>query len=78
MFREDEIPVALEVFDLAAGAGPDGRIDADYEHAGVEVDGALMGWASWGHTPGTLGTFDLYWIVVDPAGHGRGLGVGPA
>ena len=74
VFREDEIPVALEVFDLATGAGPDGRIDADYEHAGVEVDGALMGWASWGHTPGTLGTFDLYWIVVDPAGHGRGLG----
>lgn len=74
VFREEEIPVALEVFDLATGAGPGGRIDTSYEHAGVERDGILAGWACWGHTPGTLGTFDLYWIVVDPAAHGRGLG----
>lgn len=74
VFREEEIPVALEVFDLATGAGPEGRVDPDYEHAGVERNGVLAGWACWGRTPGTLGTFDLYWIVVDPAAHGQGLG----
>ena len=74
VFRDEEIPVALEVFDLATGADPEGRIDPDYEHAGVEHQGSLAGWACWGHTPGTLGTFDLYWIVVDPACHGQGLG----
>ena len=74
LFRDNEIPVALEVFDGSTGAGPDGRVDTDYQSAGVEVDGALIGWACWGPTPGTLGTFDLYWIVVDPEHHGRGYG----
>lgn len=71
-FREEEIPVALEVFAAATGAGR--PVDPDYEAAGVQLDGRLMGWACWGQTPGTVGTFDLYWIVVDPAGQGLGLG----
>jgi len=68
LFREDEIPVALEVFDATA-AGND-----TYEGVGVDQDGVLVGWASWGPVPCTLGTFDLYWIVVDPACHGLGAG----
>ena len=40
LFREIEIPVALEVFDAAVGAG---RVaDPDYESAGAEVDGATV------------------------------------
>lgn len=69
LFRDDEIPVALEVFDGAVGAAT-----ADYQAAGAEVDGRLVGWICWGPTPCTLGTFDLYWLVVDPAWQGRGLG----
>jgi len=72
VFRDAEIPVALEVFDAATGSGR--AVDPDYETAGVEVDGGLAGWACWGPTPGTEGTFDLYWIVVDPARHGSGVG----
>jgi D-alanine-D-alanine ligase len=72
VFREEEIPVALEVFDAATGTGR--PADPDYESAGAEVDGRLGGWACWGPTPGTAGTFDLYWIVVDPGRHGRGVG----
>lgn len=72
VFREEEIAVALEVFDAAVGAGR--APDPEYESAGVELDGRLAGWACWGHTPGTLGTFDLYWIVVDPGAQGHGLG----
>lgn len=68
LFREDEIPVAMEVFDATA-AGND-----TYEGTGVEQSGVLVGWASWGPVPCTLGTFDLYWIVVDPACHGLGAG----
>ncbi|MEO8448283.1 MAG: GNAT family N-acetyltransferase [Gemmatimonadota bacterium] len=74
LFRADEIPVALEVFDAATGANPAGAIDPDYEHAGVVCDGCLRGWAVWGPTPGTLGTFDLYWIVVEPLSQGAGFG----
>lgn len=71
-FREGEVAVALEVFDAATGCA--GRVDPDYETAGAVVDGELAGWACWGPTPGTLGTYDLYWIVVDPARQGLGLG----
>lgn len=67
LFYDHEIPVALEVFDEGFG-------DPDYESSGVEVDGILAGWACWGPTPNSPGTFDLYWIVVDRACQGLGLG----
>lgn len=68
VFREDEIPVALEVFEATA-AGAD-----TYEGLAAERDGRLAGWIAWGPVPCTLGTFDLYWIVVDPVCHGQGIG----
>ncbi|HEU5171766.1 MAG TPA: GNAT family N-acetyltransferase [Gemmatimonadales bacterium] len=60
--------MALEVFDAAVGGS------RDYAALGAEVDGALAGWICWGPTPCTLGTFDLYWMAVDPALHGAGIG----
>jgi D-alanine-D-alanine ligase len=72
MFRPEEVKVALEVFDAALGIGR-GR-DPDYESAGVELDGRLAGWACWGPTPCTVGTFDLYWIVVSAERQGQGVG----
>ncbi|MGE0352448.1 MAG: GNAT family N-acetyltransferase [Gemmatimonadales bacterium] len=69
LFREAEIQVALEVFDAAVI--PD---QTDYHTLAAEVDGALMGWICWGETPCTEGTWDLYWIAVDPAAHGMGVG----
>ena len=74
LFWDWEIPIAMEVFDDATGANAAGRIDPDYESAGVEIDGRLAGWACWGPTPNQPGTFDLYWIVVDRTIQGQGLG----
>lgn len=72
MFRESEIAVAMDVFDGAVGFG---RLrDPDYESAGAELDSDLAGWIVWGPTPGTAGTFDLYWIVVSPTHQGLGVG----
>jgi ribosomal protein S18 acetylase RimI-like enzyme len=71
LFREDEIPVALEVFDEAMRAGPSGE---SYQVLGAEVEGNLSGWICWGPTPCTLGTYDLYWLVVDPRLQGTGIG----
>ena len=68
LFSDDEIPVALEVFD-AAVAGSD-----DYAALGAAVGDTLAGWICWGPTPCTVGTFDLYWIAVDPAQHNAGIG----
>jgi len=68
VFRADEVPVALEVFDGAVAGSP------DYLALGAELDGRLVGWICWGPTPCTLGTFDLYWMAVDPAAQGAGVG----
>ena len=68
LFREEEIPVAVEVFEATAAAND------TYEGLAAVQDGEVVGWISWGPTPGTLGTFDLYWIVIDPAHHGQGIG----
>jgi ribosomal protein S18 acetylase RimI-like enzyme len=72
VFREDEVTVALDVVDAALGWGR--HRDPDYETAGVELDGALAGWACWGPVPCTVGSFDLYWIVVAPERQGCGVG----
>ncbi len=73
LFREDEIPVALEVFDGAL-AGMGSTEPASYEALIAEVDGGTAGWICWGPTPCALGTWDLYWMAVDPALQGGGIG----
>ena len=69
VFRPDETPIALEVFD-AAVAEP----GKDYWSIGAYDAERLVGWAAFGPTPCTLGTWDLYWIVVDPERQRDGLG----
>ena len=69
-FRDDEIPVALEVFDAAVREATDGS----YHALGAELDAGLVGWICWGPTPCTLGTYDLYWMAVDPEAQGSGVG----
>ena len=68
LFREDEIPVAVEVFDAAAAGDP------SYTALAAEIDGRVAGWICWGPTPCTLGTWDLYWMAVDPSLQGSGVG----
>ncbi len=68
VFRDDEVPVALEVFDAAVAGSP------DYIALGAALDGRLVGWICWGPTPCTLGTYDLYWMAVDPEAQGAGIG----
>jgi GNAT superfamily N-acetyltransferase len=70
LFREDEIPVALEVFDEAVRDGG----SPFYSAVGSDIDGDLVGWICWGPTPCTLGTYDLYWMAVDPRFQGSGIG----
>lgn len=71
VFRAEEIPVALEVFDEAVRPAPG---QEHYSALAADLDGRLAGWICWGPTPCTLGTYDLYWMVVDPALHGAGIG----
>ena len=68
LFRPDEISTAVELLDESLAG------DEDYRFLGAYAGDELVGYACWGPTPGTAGTWDLYWIVVDPAWQGRGVG----
>ena len=77
-FSRDEITVALELFDTSiadgALAGADDALVRDYEFVGAFDADRLIGYACVGPTPATDGTFDLYWLAVDPAAQGKGVG----
>lgn len=68
LFHEAEVAIAGEMLDEAL----DG--DDDYRFLGAFDAGRLVGYACWGPTPGTAGTYDLYWIAVDRARQGGGVG----
>jgi ribosomal protein S18 acetylase RimI-like enzyme len=69
-FRSDEIEVAVELVDerLAKGEA------SGYEFIFAEYDTTLAGYACYGPIACTLGSYDLYWIVVDPKWQRRGIG----
>jgi ribosomal protein S18 acetylase RimI-like enzyme len=66
VFSEAEVAIALELIDAPASAG--------YRFLVAERDGKVAGYACFGATPLTDGVYDLYWIAVDPALHGAGIG----
>jgi D-alanine-D-alanine ligase len=66
VFSTAEIAVALELIDADPALG--------YQFVVAELGGAVVGYACFGSTPMTVGTYDLYWIAVDPAQQGRGIG----
>lgn len=70
MFRPQEVAIAVEVFGDAVR-----RPGVDYHAVGAfDDEGALLGFACFGPTPGTVHTWDIYWIVVDPAAQRHGIG----
>ena len=83
-FREEEIQVAMELFDETAARGTD-ELNAScdgYHFLGLYGEPAasspqqpsLLGYVCFGRTPATHGTWDLYWIAVHPSAQGTGGG----
>jgi len=70
VFRADEVAVGEEVLREAAKPG---RQD-DYHVIVAELDGQAVGWSCHGRVPMTDGTYDLYWIAVDPRRQNTGIG----
>ena len=72
-FSPDEMAVALELFDEAAGAPGTGTPDYEFV-AAFDPAGALAGYCCYGPTPGAEGTYDVYWIAVHPRHQRAGVG----
>lgn len=69
VFRPEELAVALELVDIAL----ERPAQTDYTFSVAELGGEVAGYACWGPTPCTRGTFDLYWIGAHPKFHGAGV-----
>jgi ribosomal protein S18 acetylase RimI-like enzyme len=70
-FTSAEIDVAMELIDIVLKD----RIQKDYQIDCMAEDQDLaIGYICYGPTPMTEGTFDLYWIAVDPDFQEKGAG----
>lgn len=69
-FRPDEVDIAREVLDDAIANEQPG----EYESLTCEMHGRPVGWICHGPTPCTIGTYDIYWIVVAKEVQGKGVG----
>ena len=70
-FTSREIDVAMELIDIVLKD----KKQKDYTvHCAVNDQDKLLGYVCYGPSPMTEGTFDLYWIAVDPEVQGQGVG----
>jgi ribosomal protein S18 acetylase RimI-like enzyme len=69
-FNSEEVEVALELVDDRLALGD----SSHYRFLVAEQSRVVAGYACWGPVPGTAQSVDLYWIAVDPAAQGRGVG----
>ncbi len=69
-FNEEEVEVAVELVDERLAKGE----RSGYYFVFAEQAGRFLGYACFGPIPGSATSHDLYWIVVDDALRGQGLG----
>jgi len=69
-FYAHELAIAAEVLDEALRDGATGH----YQSYVATADAKVLGWICFGPTPCTAGTWDIYWMAVDPAAQGQGIG----
>ena len=70
-FTSEEIDVAMELIDIVLKD----PIQKEYQiYCMVDDQDQAIGYICYGSTPMTQGTFDLYWIAVDPDFQEQGVG----
>ena len=73
--RNEEVARPAPVRDVVPSLPRSSFLVPDYLFLGAFTpEEVLVGYACWGPTPATDRTWDLYWIAVDTALHGAGIG----
>jgi D-alanine-D-alanine ligase len=70
VFSPIEIDVAVELVDDRLNRGQ----QSDYNFVFADLNGRTVGYTCYGPIALTAGSFDLYWIAVNKAMHGRKIG----
>jgi len=70
-FSPAEIDIAIELVDEALVRG---AVASGYSFLFAERENRVSAYACYGPIAGTAGSYDLYWIVVDPTLQGQGVG----
>lgn len=70
VFSPVEIDVAVELVNDRLQRGP----ASDYQFVFAEQEGRTVGYTCYGRIALTAASWDLYWIAVDKAMHGRKVG----
>ena len=69
-FTADEVAIAVELVDEGLAKGD----SSDYLFLVAEWEGKFVGYSCYGHIPGSVASWDLYWIVVAREFQGKGVG----
>tara|TARA_A100001015_G_scaffold247916_1_gene285036 strand:- start:6206 stop:6667 length:462 start_codon:yes stop_codon:yes gene_type:complete len=69
-FRKDEIEIATELVQEHLNKG----VSSGYEFLLLEKADLLGAFACWGPIPGSVRSYDLYWLAVAPDFQGAGFG----
>ena len=69
-FTPSEVRMAGELVEARLEQG----LQSGYEFLIGDLNGVIAGYTCYGLIEGTEGSFDLYWIAVDPAHQGAGIG----
>lgn len=69
-FTENEINIAVELINIYL-SDPNQK---DYELFVDDQENIIRGYVCFGPRPLTAGTFDLYWIAVNPESQSKGIG----
>ncbi|MGH8501792.1 MAG: GNAT family N-acetyltransferase [Gammaproteobacteria bacterium] len=69
-FSASEVEVAVELIEATFDQGA----TSGYSFLFAERGGTICGYTCFGPVPCTAASFDLYWIVVDAACQGQGIG----
>jgi ribosomal protein S18 acetylase RimI-like enzyme len=71
VFSDEDRALALELIDIALH---DPEQKDYFFYTAADESNTVLGYLCYGPTPLTVGTYDLYWIAVDPDCAGQGIG----